>query len=826
MKCLTHKPHAKYATSSTRFDVPTFRRFPRPRNHCRRGVSSVLAMMFLVIFSSLAAAMAVVAQSNMRTADSALKLSRAMSAAETGMVFAQRRLEAEARRFVVEKGVIDPAYAEDLWLGTYDTGSDGDVEVLDPVGYTVSTPPSGVVYALLDAHMADEHTIIVNGGDTSLPDVDDEFGTLHCRPIALSDEENAPYFRLTYELLQDDPDVDDEPQVRVTSMGVAGDITRTITMDFMLEKKIEFAILSPNRIMIGKNVLVEGPLGSRYGLVAGELDSDNGDPLVLRSDFYYLADDLNTKLDLFNQQVQAFDVDGDNRLRPNHPEESDGLSGQPDLADYDGDEYVDDFDLFLAHFDANGDVKICYDSSLANASGHGNMSEEFTGVDDQLMWLLDKADADRDDDGEITSADTGLGYNDGVIDVNDFYAKVRGRLGFAVARSPWDAANGASYQTIVQGAVRVDIEEPPITFEVTDEEMREITTEMFDESQTWFDDQSSAGQPFADQVTAGLSADGEYEAPSASTWEPVPFGSVGAYDHYQRPIYRNMTFHNVRIPKATNALFEDCTFVGVTYVEINEECTDFNWNYAGAVEKRVNPTTGQVTYPLRFPGLQATIPSTGQVIPNTKTESNNIRFHHCTFLGSIAGSKPGEYAHWRNKLQMTGTTRFYIDPDDDDLAAQDDAGELQSELNSLSEAEREEMEKSSILLPGWSVDVGNFNNEQGGTPEETATVKLKGTIIAGILDVRGTADVHGTLLMTFRPTAGQGPLYYGGLPDAFNTTIGYFGPLDGDGEGQVPGDDSFQGFGQITLRYDPDAKLPDGIPWPIRATAHPVTYSE
>jgi hypothetical protein len=80
--------------------------------------------------------------------------------------------------------------------------------------------------------------------------------------------------------------------------------------------------------------------------------------------------------------------------------------------------------------------------------------------------------------------------------------------------------------------------------------------------------------------------------------------------------------------------------------------------------------------------------------------------------------------------------------------------------------------------------------------------------------------------MTFRPVEGSGPLYYGGLTDAFNTTVGYFGPLDGDGEGQLPGSLTFQGFGEITLRYDPDAKLPDGIPWPLRCKPDPTTYTE
>jgi hypothetical protein len=136
------------------------------------------------------------------------------------------------------------------------------------------------------------------------------------------------------------------------------------------------------------------------------------------------------------------------------------------------------------------------------------------------------------------------------------------------------------------------------------------------------------------------------------------------------------------------------------------------------------------------------------------------------------------------------------------------------------------MLKSSILLPGWSADLGNFNNEQGSTPDETPSVKLKGTIIAGIMDIRGTADVFGTLLMTFRPTADTGPLFYGGQTHAFNTTIGYFDPASGGMEGSDIDTIISQGFGQITLRYDPNALLPDGIPWPVFIEPEADTYVE
>ena len=70
------------------------------------------------------------------------------------------------------------------------------------------------------------------------------------------------------------------------------------------------------------------------------------------------------------------------------------------------------------------------------------------------------------------------------------------------------------------------------------------------------------------------------------------------------------------------------------------------------------------------------------------------------------------------------------------------------------------------------------------------------------------------------------PLFYDGQTDAFNTTIGFFGPLDGDGEGADPSDPDFDGFGEIMLSYDPDVVLPDGIPWPILAEAIPETYRE
>jgi hypothetical protein len=783
-------------------------------------------MMFLMLFGSLAAAMAVVAQGNMRTADSGLKVSRAMSAAETGLVFAAQRLEAETRRFVVEKGVIDEAFAGRLWMGGPFTPSDGDITVLPPVGYPPQGPtPSGIAQAVRDAHLADQHSFIADPGDSVFPSIDADYGTLRVRPIALSalpggqPNPNGPYFRLRYEPLVNG-------HVRVVSQGVEQGIIRTLQMEFAIVKRIEFAIISPNRIMIGKNVLIDGPLGSRYGIEPGELNSAHGHPLVMRSDFYHLDPQLDAKLDLFFDRVAQYDVDGDGRLRVNHPLESQGLAGTG-LADHTGDGYVDDWDIFLAHFDANGDGMVVYDAALACAAGMCGLSVEFD-VDLQLARLIDRARPDRDHDGVFTPSDTMLGYNDGVLDARDEYAKVRGRLAFAVSRSAWEGAHGEPYQAnAVHGPIRRGLEQPAVLFEVSSGDMIEITTAMVSDSQGWFDNHSQSGAPFELQVTG----QGGTHPSSVTVWEEVPWGSFGAYDWYQRPIYQNLTFTNVRIPAGTNALFVDCTFVGVTFIETESDCTHANWNFSGQ-RTRVDDGEGGFAYPLTELGerLISYHPEHGD-IADTKPYSNNIRFHNCTFLGSVSGIVPGQYTHWRNKVQMTGQTRFYIDPNDAELLAQPDAAELQALLLSIQPAYREEMEKSSILMPGWSMDVGSFTSDPEVPPQDVARITLKGLIIAGIMDIRGNADVHGTLMMTFRPRVGEGPLAYA-PPDCFScltafvTEIGYFGPEDGAFEGIGPDHHDFDGFGEIALRYNPHAKLPDGIPWPLLAEPLPDTYLE
>ena len=554
---------------------------PRFRPRSRRGVAAVLSMMFLVLFSSLAAVMAVVAQGNVRTAYSSLRISRALSVSESGLAFAARRLGIESRRFVVEQGVIDSGFGERLWLGTW-TNSDGEVTVADPDGYVVPSPSGvGLVHAIYDAHLhADDYDEVEDEGVVHVLTLDEANGVIVTPPIRLGDSESSPWFRLRYELLADGS------QVRVTSQGHDAGIRRNLQLDFLIDKKIEFAVLGPNRVMIGKNVLVEGPIGSLYGTVPGELDPANGDPLVLRSDYFYLDETLDTRLDEFYAALTVHDVDGDNRLRPDHPAESAGVGMQAYFQDNDGDEYVDDFDLFLGIFDNDSDARVVYDEVLALATGNAGTLE--FDVDPQLGPLVDSALPDRNSDGVVDAVDTALGWRDGVLDARDQYAKARGGINFAVVLDDWETANGDGYQTLVQGPVATDPDVSATAFEVGEPEMIELSTDMFSTSHTWFSDEADTGTAFGDeasgQVAAGIAGGGTYTAPGVEDAESVPYGSLGVYDYYQRPVYEDMTFTNVRIPKGTNALFRNCTFVGVAWIETEEDCNDPNWNYTGSIE--------------------------------------------------------------------------------------------------------------------------------------------------------------------------------------------------------------------------------------------------
>jgi len=956
----------------------------------RRGVVSVVAMMFLILFGSLAAAMAITSRGNIQTAASHQHMVRALGAAETGLAVAEQRLAEAAARMVVEKGSVDAGFGARLWSGSFSVG-DGQVTVLAPTSYQgAAGSVVGLASALKEIHDQDVNTIAVNG-----------IVTTTVAPNASADPSvygSGPWVRTTAVALTSQPSqtpsgtafqIDYAPlisgtEIRAIITGYDFDyqsrnhpVTRRIIQDFSIIKRVNAAVLSPSKIMIGKNVMVNGDLGAVYT----DVNQTYGDPLVMKSDFWGLSSGLDAELTKLFNALATYDVDKDNRLRVGHPIEGPGIPDYGNLgysgaaADVTGNGYVDEFDVFIMFYDTNHDGMVALPAAVAAGTPNQSLTPEFVGaggvgIDNDLAMLIDSANPDRNRNGVASYTDANLngrfdpgvdtltdaeevepssvpvnlqpyvaningksflyrdqvlGYRDGVIDRRDQYAKVTGRLIFRVTESQWIAGQG-NYMNRVRGPIAARDGQSPIQFGVPSSQLPDINSANFTNSQTALRAAADGdGKTFTEQVALNLGVSTTALAtwtpannPSGSSspkyyplsgdanndglpdnwqtahFEKMPYNSPSFSDYYYRPVYENMIFHNVQIPEGNNGLFKNCQFIGVTFVRSSPSNGHINWTIYGKL--KLDPNTNRpVPDPARYvytgtsfpamlaasdrPVLMATVPLDKADIPNdqipftigyanlpdpliingyrcvdTKKFSNNIRFHDSLFVGSIVSDSPGTYTHARNKLQFTGATRF----------VQEHPQYPSNPVYNPDPVDLPEIAKSSMMLPNYSVDIGAFNSPP------TQDVQLRGAIVAGVLDIRGNADIEGALLLTFKPTPGQIPLRDAmgqavGNPALFNATLGYFGPADGDDESLDPatlpvvngvkivgwdldGDGlpdlgptqtptaaqiaagavtvPFYGYGRISLRFDPSMALPDGILLPLHIDVQRASYKE
>jgi hypothetical protein len=909
---------------------------PRPSRSVkparRRGVVSVLAMMFLVLFGSLALAMAIVSKGNLRTASTQLHVTRALGAAETGLAVAKARLDEAAARFVIEKGVIDTDYARRFWRGDLSVenwenrgnnpsnpgaaASDGRVFVKpNASGFSESGRPVGLAQALMRAHASESNVVRLSGASTQArmisPPSDVPSGVysgdswLVTAPIGIdgsaSDASPAAY-QITYAPLANGTDI----RVFVTgfsavatsgssylystgSNGSSRPLSRTIQQDYRIAKRHEHAILSPSRVLIGQNVLINGPVGSRYNDVAFV----NGDPVVCDSDFKGLNATLDGLLNQLYAGIAQYDTDGDNRLRTNDPGgESRGIpsgvsiSGQDGrdynpFSDVTGDGYVDDFDVFLNFYDAadnrrDGRIEIARMTNFPNPD---------------LLQAIDMALPDRNANGRwgfvnpsdnyrrtttsdlVDPDDRTLGWRDGYVDYRDQYAKIRGKLSLRATRSAWETARNGSYTNYVQGPINAGPGGTPITFGAGDDDLPDVASSTFNATRNSL--AAIATGSFATQVAAQL------VGPPPTRWEKMPLAGVAYYDYYQRPVYADMTFSNVTIPQGNNGLFVRCKFIGVTRIQTYTDNTNANWSLYGRLQKQNGAYVAQSQFidksdfpcyadpnvppPSNYSSFLDPPIINGQIrtgaARDTKQYSNNIRFHDCTFVGSLVSDAPAVFTHVRNKAQFTGSTRF--------VDTNPDAPTAGFPLNPR-EQDKPQIAKSSMMLPNFSVDIGGFNaptdTYTGTNPPTPQNVNLKGTVIAGMLDARGNTSIDGSLVLTFAPTYGQLPLFQNGAPVGnpanFNASLGYFADSDGDGESvdpatlqvingvRIAGWDTdadglvdvaatpgtlppaggvaipWYGLGRVIVNFNPDLPQPDGLRLPVRVVPLAGTYRE
>jgi hypothetical protein len=200
-----------------------------------------------------------------------------------------------------------------------------------------------------------------------------------------------------------------------------------------------------------------------------------------------------------------------------------------------------------------------------------------------------------------------------------------------------------------------------------------------------------------------------------------------------RYVYQNQTFTNKKLPSNYNALFKNCTFEEVLFIDCSK--------------------TGSTNY-------------------------NNVRFENCTFNGVIVTQVPQVLKWQYNCLYFTGEATF-------------------ENTSSIQEA--------TILAPHFNVNLGNTN------PEQSENNVLTGAIIGGIVDVRGNAQIYGTIISMADTTQ-----WSSGYVTNIGATLN-----DGGSETTEVGD-----IGVIDVTPDRDQMLPSGITAPIVIKMLQNTYTE
>jgi hypothetical protein len=237
--------------------------------------------------------------------------------------------------------------------------------------------------------------------------------------------------------------------------------------------------------------------------------------------------------------------------------------------------------------------------------------------------------------------------------------------------------------------------------------------------------------PSADRVTEYFPhASGDYSYPRdgtpSSTWN----------QRLTRHVYENQTFTNARLPQGRQALFRNCTFEEVLYIDCYKSST------------------------------------------SSTSYTNNVRFEDCTFNGVIVTDVPQPF-HWRrNCLYFTGAATF-------------------ENTSSIQEA--------TVLAPHFNVNLGNTN------PQQSDNNVLTGAIVGGIVDVRGNAQIFGTIISMFDTTP-----YSSGYVTNIGATLD-----DGGSETTELGD-----IGVIEITPEEDMMLPSGITSPIVIEPDQDTYCE
>jgi Tfp pilus assembly protein PilX len=773
----------------------------RPRHFRRRGTAAVLAMLFLSIMTVLAVAMFAVSGVNVQSSSNLSDASRAQAAAESGLRWTIYRMSTMARPKTLS-GVITPAVANTAWsqatTGIRDSFATSLASVRGPTNTLITVTKSTTQVATSD--------VPTDGSD-------------------------GPTFRVTLRQLAP-ADGFDNRYLRVISTGTCRGATRIVSMDFMIEKKSKFAVVGKVPIQLGRNTIVEGPVAmavaNKYPPILMLSDFMHFDP-SLKTKLQAWNAFLQNSSVVSGQTVKNH-VGYDNRVSVNNPTEYQ-LAFNAGYRDTNGDAYIDEYDLFLKQYDANSDKRISQAEFTNSSTGQLYDSNLFKAIDsiNGPMYKEDKngngvmdAGEDSNGNGTLDADPTRSGYMDGYIDNGDGYAKLRGQIEMATTAAAWQADSSMAGKTIndmIQGTVApLNPGDQPVKFGVPSSDVFDLNPANFEQCAEGFRTKSgpNGGTPKRqsgvienadlsvadvaysvphvtvtaagttgltvntvipksqfDTANAGLPANKQATSTTAPTslTEQTPWGATPGSQQatYTRPVFRGVKFKNVRIPKGVNALFEGCTFEGVTFVDMTHDIT----NGSGAVTYDKNDGMNWAKRMKSGSFSNSTALST----TNSKgfDDGNNLRFNNCYFGGPIAGAYATAYTHFSNSWEFTGATQFENKVDD----------------------------TATIVCPQTNIEMGSF------TSPSQAPSTLVGVVVAGNIDIRGTSTVDGSIIVT-----GDG---------AGNTTLAYFGASDNNTDPDALPEG---GYGRLNIRYNPYRALPDGINIAVDVTPVISSYME
>jgi Tfp pilus assembly protein PilX len=753
----------------------------RKNNSRRRGVAAVLAMMFLMLMATLTLAMFSMTTSNVQTAENLADVTLAQSAAETGVRWMAYRFVHMARPKTTV-GNITSTVAATLWPTLRQA-------IVDDISNPAKSGNAMLTVA--------ERPVAVSTDGSTLT------------TSSISTETSGATF-----VVKVADNSADATILNLTSTGTFHNATRTVTMNFKIDKKIKYAVVGKVPVQLGRNTIVEGDVAITT--------TTKYPPIQMLSDFQWFDSALATKEQNFESWLKTNHTGYDGRVSVNNPTEF-AAATKAGYSDYNGDGYIDEYDLFVKQYDRNGDKQLSTTEFTNASTGQLYDSNLFKVIDD-LNGPMFAGDPPRD------------GLNDNIVDNRDGYAKIRGTLTLAMSSAQWTSQLSGSGTTIgdyIQGPITpTDPGAVPVTFSADTSTSVDLDPADFEQASLNLKAQSGSGAGSAStsggafvtisnralttadtqvvQITtpgstsfkagdvvlksdftaanSGLATSKQAKSTDISVapaTEKTPFGSTTYQATYLRPVFKNVHFKNVQIPQGMNALFQNCTFDGVTYIDNQRNIT----NTSGAVS--TDPNDGKTWAQTKVTGtgsfsnnsvlISSGTPAAGQMITDGSKLGNNLRFDNCTFDGPLAGDYATAYTHFANSWEFTGATTFnnqWIDPSSGQTTA-------------------------TIISPQVNIEMGSFTNPG------SATSTLLGVVVAGNIDIRGTSYVDGSIIIT-----GDG---------AGNTTLGYFGPDDSQSN---PSALPTGGYGQLDIRYNPYRALPDGINISIDVLPVSGSYSE